>query len=96
MLFPKSVFLLHHFFLISDTLNHLDLWVRKGVAGHKINKPFILGSDASGVIEKSNSSTPIFEGIDKISPLSEKFMYEKKYLDVIKPIKIGSDKTLKI
>ena len=47
-------------------------------------------------IEKSNNSTPIFEGIDKISSLSEKLMYEKKYPEVIKPIKIGSDKTLKI
>ena len=47
-------------------------------------------------IEKSNNSTPIFEGIVKISLLSEKFIYEKKYPEVIKPINIGSDKTLKI
>jgi NADPH:quinone reductase-like Zn-dependent oxidoreductase len=31
-------------------LNHLDIWVRKGRPGFELEKPHILGSDASGVI----------------------------------------------
>lgn len=33
-------------------LNHLDLWVRRGVEGHRFPLPMIAGSDASGVIEE--------------------------------------------
>jgi NADPH:quinone reductase-like Zn-dependent oxidoreductase len=33
-------------------LNHLDLWVRKGVPGHKFPLPLIPGCDISGVIDK--------------------------------------------
>lgn len=32
-------------------LNHLDLWVRKGVAGHRFPLPLIPGCDISGAIE---------------------------------------------
>lgn len=32
-------------------LNHLDLWVRRGVPGHKFPLPLIPGSEVSGVIE---------------------------------------------
>lgn len=31
-------------------LNHLDLWVRRGVPGHRFPLPLIPGSDASGVV----------------------------------------------
>jgi len=31
-------------------LNHLDLWVRRGVPGHAFPLPLTLGSDASGVV----------------------------------------------
>jgi NADPH:quinone reductase-like Zn-dependent oxidoreductase len=31
-------------------LNHLDIWVRKGVASSKLVMPHILGSDAAGVV----------------------------------------------
>lgn len=34
----------------SAGLNHLDIWVRKGRSGLKIQMPHILGSDAAGVI----------------------------------------------
>ncbi|WP_135256757.1 zinc-binding dehydrogenase [Thermus caldilimi] len=32
-------------------LNHLDIWVRKGVASPKLPLPHILGADASGVVD---------------------------------------------
>jgi len=32
-------------------LNHLDVWVRKGVAGHQFPLPLIPGSDGAGVID---------------------------------------------
>src|SRR5258708_18266968 len=32
-------------------LNHLDLWVRRGVPGHKFPLPIIPGSEVAGVIE---------------------------------------------
>lgn len=32
-------------------LNHLDLWVRRGVPGHTFPLPLVLGSDGSGVID---------------------------------------------
>lgn len=44
-------------------LNHLDLWVRKGVPGHTFPLPLIPGSDALGVIEKKGEGpSPGLEG----------------------------------
>lgn len=34
----------------SAGLNHLDIWVRQGRGNLKLSKPYILGSDASGVV----------------------------------------------
>lgn len=36
-------------------LNHLDLWVCRGVEGHSFPLPLILGSDGSGVVEALGS-----------------------------------------
>ena len=36
----------------SATLNHLDIWVRKGRPGAEIPMPHILGSDASGIVSE--------------------------------------------
>jgi NADPH:quinone reductase-like Zn-dependent oxidoreductase len=33
-------------------LNHLDIWVRRGVPGHKFPLPLIAGAEVSGVIEQ--------------------------------------------
>jgi NADPH:quinone reductase-like Zn-dependent oxidoreductase len=33
-------------------LNHLDIWIRRGLPGPKLSMPHILGSDISGVVEK--------------------------------------------
>ncbi|MCB0416309.1 MAG: zinc-binding dehydrogenase [Bdellovibrionaceae bacterium] len=35
----------------SSALNHLDIWVRKGLPGLKVEFPHILGGDASGLVE---------------------------------------------
>lgn len=39
-------------------MNHLDLWVRKGVPGHKFPLPLIPGCDAAGVIKDVGSAVP--------------------------------------
>lgn len=36
-------------------INHLDLWVRKGVPGHKFPLPMILGTDVAGVVKEVGS-----------------------------------------
>src|SRR5437667_9706821 len=33
-------------------LNHLDIWVRRGVPGHKFNLPMIPGGDVAGVVDE--------------------------------------------
>ena len=47
-------------------LNHLDLWVRKGVAGRKIPPPLIPGSDIAGEVAKIGSSVTRFKPGDKV------------------------------
>ncbi len=37
-------------------LNHLDLWVRRGVPGHQFPLPLILGCDFAGVVEEVGSA----------------------------------------
>jgi NADPH:quinone reductase-like Zn-dependent oxidoreductase len=37
--------------LMASALNHLDLWVRKGVAGHRFPLPLIPGCDGAGIVE---------------------------------------------
>lgn len=37
--------------VLATGLNHLDVWVRKGVPGHKFPLPLIPGCDAVGVVE---------------------------------------------
>ncbi|HET7712487.1 MAG TPA: zinc-binding dehydrogenase [Thermoanaerobaculia bacterium] len=38
-------------------LNHLDLWLRRGVPGHKFPLPMIPGSEVAGVIEEVDENT---------------------------------------
>jgi NADPH:quinone reductase-like Zn-dependent oxidoreductase len=37
-------------------MNHLDLWVRRGVPGHPFPLPMILGCDFAGVVERAGSA----------------------------------------
>ena len=36
-------------------VNHLDLWVRRGVEGHRFPLPLVLGSDGAGTVEEVGS-----------------------------------------
>ena len=48
-------------------LNHLDIWVRKGVPGHKFPLPLVPGCDVSGVVESFGPiSTQQKEALKKI------------------------------
>ena len=47
-------------------INHLDIWVRKGLPNIKISLPLILGSDASGVIIKKKGDLGSFNIGDEI------------------------------
>jgi len=42
--------------LHAASLNHLDIWVRKGLPGLKHVYPHILGADGAGIVDKSESS----------------------------------------
>ncbi len=46
-------------------LNHLDLWVRRGIPGSRLPLPHILGSDISGVV------AAVGEGIAHVKPADE-------------------------
>lgn len=48
-------------------LNHLDLWVRKGVPGHKFPLPMVLGCDGAGVIERVGSLVRAAKPGDRIA-----------------------------
>ncbi|MCG3173304.1 MAG: alcohol dehydrogenase [Myxococcota bacterium] len=37
-------------------LNHLDLWMRRGIPGYRFIYPFILGSDIAGVVHAAGSA----------------------------------------
>ncbi|MEO0255435.1 MAG: zinc-binding dehydrogenase [candidate division WOR-3 bacterium] len=48
------------------SLNHLDLWVRKGLPNLKIQFPHILGSDIAGIIEDIKGEESLFKKGDKV------------------------------
>lgn len=49
-----------------SSINHLDVWVRKGWAGLKVLKPHVLGGDASGVVEELGAESHSFNVGDEV------------------------------
>jgi NADPH:quinone reductase-like Zn-dependent oxidoreductase len=47
-------------------LNHLDIWLRRGVPGHKFPLPMIPGSDVSGVVESVPAGSSFAPGDEVI------------------------------
>ncbi|APD09961.1 MULTISPECIES: zinc-binding dehydrogenase [Thermus] len=47
-------------------LNHLDVWVRKGVASPKLPLPHVLGADASGVVDAVGPGVTAFAPGDEV------------------------------
>lgn len=47
----------------SASLNHLDIWVRKGARGSQLSMPHIIGSDASGVVNGSSEEVVLYPGL---------------------------------
>ena len=50
--------------LKAAAMNHLDIWVRKGIVG--VQLPMILGSDGAGVIHKTGSDVKKFSEGDEV------------------------------
>lgn len=48
------------------SLNHLDLWIRKGIPGHKLPFPHVLGADGSGVVEEMGKGVFSFKVGDEV------------------------------
>ena len=47
-------------------MNHLDLWVRRGVPGHKFPLPLIPGCDITGVVEEVGAGVDGFSRDDEV------------------------------
>lgn len=47
----------------SASINHLDIWVRKGARGSELKMSHIIGSDASGIIEDTGEEVVLYPGL---------------------------------
>jgi len=52
--------------LKAAALNHLDVWVRKGVASPKLPLPHVLGADGSGVVDAVGPGVEVFAPGDEV------------------------------
>src|SRR3990172_6854056 len=52
--------------LKTASLNHLDIWVREGMPGLKVEFPHILGADGAGIIEQIGSDVKNVKVGDKV------------------------------
>lgn len=51
-------------------LNHLDVWVRRGMPGLDLDLPHIPGSDMAGVVEETGADVSRFEPGDRVALLA--------------------------
>ena len=65
----------------SSSINHLDIWVRKGIPGIDIPLPMILGSDGAGIITEVGKNIDLFNVDDKV--VIQPGTYSKKCAKVI-------------
>ncbi len=68
-------------------INHLDLWIRKGVPGHKFPLPMILGTDIAGLVAEKGELVDNVEIGDRVavmpgfaSPTSEEALSGRIHL----------------
>ncbi|MBI4243465.1 MAG: zinc-binding dehydrogenase [Planctomycetes bacterium] len=48
------------------SVNHLDIWIRKGIPGMKTNLPHIPGSDAAGIVAETGKGVQGFKTGDRV------------------------------
>lgn len=48
-------------------LNHLDLWVRNGVPGHRFPLPLVPGGDMAGIVEAVGEAVAAFQPGDRVA-----------------------------
>lgn len=54
--------------LVTAALNHLDLWVRRGIPGIELEMPHVLGADGAGVVEA------VGPGVEEPAPGEEVYL----------------------
>ncbi|MFQ5950071.1 MAG: alcohol dehydrogenase catalytic domain-containing protein [Nitrospiria bacterium] len=47
-------------------LNHLDLWIRKGIPAYHINLPHVPGCDVSGIVDEVGEGVEEFQKGDRV------------------------------
>ena len=47
-------------------LNHLDIWVRRGVPGHQFPLPIVPGCDIAGTVDLAGAGTSLFQAGDEV------------------------------
>ena len=64
----------------ASSINHLDIWVRKGLPGIKIPLPMILGSDGAGIVSEVGKDVESFSVGDRV--VIQPGTYSKECKDV--------------
>jgi len=52
--------------LMAASLNHLDIWVRKGIPGLKFSFPHIMGSDGAGIVDRTGKGVKWLRKGDRV------------------------------
>ncbi|MCH8320881.1 MAG: alcohol dehydrogenase catalytic domain-containing protein, partial [Acidobacteria bacterium] len=50
----------------ATALNHLDLWVVRGLPGRELQMPHVLGSDGAGIVEETGEGVSRFSVGDRV------------------------------